>query len=80
MGLPYDETGFDETFHRWGLPEGGYVELPLFGPGTQRDWTGYALDQLTDPTWYVLPVAATNALWCSAASTSSTTATSSTRR
>ena len=28
----------------------------------QRDWTGYALDQLTDPTWYVLPVAATNAL------------------
>ena len=62
MGLPYDETGFDETFHRWGLPEGGYVELPLFGPGTQRDWTGYALDQLTDPTWYVLPVAATNAL------------------
>ena len=62
MGLPYDETGFDETFHRWGLPEGGYVELPLFGPGTQRDWTGYAFDQLTDPTWYVLPVAATNAL------------------
>jgi phospholipid-binding lipoprotein MlaA len=62
MGLPYDETGFDETFYRWGLPEGGYLELPLFGPGTQRDWTGYALDQLTDPTWYVLPVAATNAL------------------
>jgi phospholipid-binding lipoprotein MlaA len=62
MGLPYDETGFDETFYRWGLPEGGYVELPLFGPGTQRDWTGYALDQLTDPTWYVLPAAATTSL------------------
>ena len=40
MGLPYDETNFDETFYRWGLPEGGYVELPLVGPGTQRDWTG----------------------------------------
>ena len=36
MGLPYDETNFDETFYRWGLPEGGYWELPLLGPGTQR--------------------------------------------
>ena len=62
MGLPYDETNFDETFYRWGVPEGGYWELPLVGPGTQRDWTGYALDQLTDPTFYVLPVAAVNGL------------------
>jgi phospholipid-binding lipoprotein MlaA len=62
MGLPYRETNFDETFFRWGLPEGGYVELPLVGPGTQRDWTGYVLDQALDPTWYVLPVAASNAL------------------
>ncbi len=36
--------------------------MPLFGPGTQRDWTGYVLDQFLDPTWYVLPVAATNSL------------------
>lgn len=62
MGLPYDETNFDEVFYTWGIPEGGYLELPLFGPGTQRDWTGYALDQLLDPAWYVLPVGATNAL------------------
>ena len=62
MGLPYDETGFDEVFYRWGIPEGGYLELPVIGPGTQRDWTGYALDQLLDPTWYVLPVAASNSL------------------
>ena len=62
MGLPYDETNFDETFFRWGLPEGGYVELPLVGPGTQRDWTGYVLDQATDPTWYVLSGPASTAL------------------
>jgi phospholipid-binding lipoprotein MlaA len=62
MGLPYDETGFDETFYRWGLPEGGYLELPLVGPGTQRDWTGYVLDQALDPTWYVLPGVATTSL------------------
>ncbi len=62
MGLPYDETNFDETFYRWGLPEGGYLELPLIGPGTQRDWTGYVLDQFSDPMWYVLPVGAANTL------------------
>ena len=62
MGLPYDETNFDETFYTWGLPEGGYVELPLVGPGTQRDWTGYALDQVSDPTWYVLAAPASTAL------------------
>jgi phospholipid-binding lipoprotein MlaA len=62
MGLPYDETNFDETFFVWGLPEGGYLELPFIGPGTQRDWTGYVLDQALDPTWYVLPVAASNTL------------------
>jgi phospholipid-binding lipoprotein MlaA len=62
MGLVYDETNFDETFYRWGVPEGGYLELPFVGPGTQRDWTGYVLDQALDPTWYVLPVAATNTL------------------
>jgi phospholipid-binding lipoprotein MlaA len=44
------------------VPEGAYWELPLFGPGTQRDWTGWALDQALDPAWYVLPVAAGNAL------------------
>ena len=63
MGLPYDETNFDETFYRWGVPEGGYWELLLVGPGTQRDWTGYALDQLSDPMFYVLPVAAVNSLF-----------------
>lgn len=62
MGLPYHPTNFDETFYRMGLPEGGYVELPLGGPGTERDWTGYVLDQLVDPAWYVLPTGAGNAL------------------
>lgn len=62
MGLPYRETNFDETFYVWGLPEGGYLELPFLGPGTQRDWTGWALDQLLDPMYYVLPTAATNVL------------------
>ena len=63
IGLPYDETDFDEVFYRWGLPEGGYWELPLVGPGTQRDWTGYALDQALDPTYYLLPGVALTSLF-----------------
>lgn len=54
MGLPYRETGFDETFYKWGIPDGGYVELPFLPPGTQRDWTAWVLDQFADPTYYVL--------------------------
>ena len=38
-----------------GRARGRLLELPLVGPGTQRDWTGYVLDQVLDPTWYVLP-------------------------
>jgi phospholipid-binding lipoprotein MlaA len=61
-GLAYRETNFDETFYAWGVPEGGYLEVPVGGPGTQRDWTGWVLDQVLDPAWYALPVAAGNAL------------------
>ena len=62
MGLPYRETGFDETFYKWGIPDGGYVEMPVFGPGTQRDWTAWVLDQFADPTYYVLPRPVTDGL------------------
>jgi phospholipid-binding lipoprotein MlaA len=58
MGIEYRDTGVDETFHRWGVPEGGYLVLPFGGPGTQRDWTGWALDWATDPVqWVVAPAA-----------------------
>ena len=62
LGLPYRDTGFDETFYLWGIPDGGYVEVPVGGPGTERDWTAWALDLMVDPVYYVVPVAATNAL------------------
>lgn len=62
MGLPYRETGFDETFFTWGIPDGGYLEMPVMGPGTQRDWTGWVLDQFADPTYYILPGAAIDGL------------------
>ncbi len=53
MGLPYRETNVDETLHVWGVPEGAYLELPIGGPGTQRDWFGFAADFALDPATYV---------------------------
>lgn len=53
MGLRYRETNVDETLHVWGYPEGAYWELPLAGPGTQRDWLGWALDIVADPIFYL---------------------------
>lgn len=62
MGLPYRETGSDETMYVWGIPEGGYLEMPVFGPGTQRDWSGWVIDQFMDPTYYVLAGPVTDGL------------------
>lgn len=58
VGLEYDETNVDETLYTWGVPEGGYLELPLGGPGTFRDWSGWAMDIVLDPMVYVLPATA----------------------
>jgi phospholipid-binding lipoprotein MlaA len=55
MDLPYEDTGFNETFYKLGVPEGGYLEIPLGGPGTERDWTAWGLDLFVDPVNWVLP-------------------------
>lgn len=67
MDLPYRKTGFDEVFSVWGIPDGGYRELPFGGPGTDRDWTGWVLDTALDPTWFILPPAANEAVLGSSA-------------
>lgn len=62
MGLPYRETGVDETMHVWGVPTGDYLEIPIGGPGTERDWAGWGLDIVADPLFYLTGGAATWAL------------------
>jgi phospholipid-binding lipoprotein MlaA len=62
LGVDYRYTNVDETLFVWGLQEGGYLELPVGGPGTERDWIGWALDIAVDPMTYVLPTEAVNAL------------------
>jgi phospholipid-binding lipoprotein MlaA len=60
IGVPEVPTDFGETLHRWGVPEGAYVELPLLGPTTDRDMLGMAVDVFLNPLRFVLPTAEAN--------------------
>ena len=55
LGLPEDDTDFGETLHVWGAPEGAFVELPVFGPSTERDAVGQFVDYFTNPLDYIVP-------------------------
>lgn len=54
LGTPARETDFGETLHVWGVGEGAYMELPVFGPSTSRDTVGLFVDILIDPLDAVL--------------------------
>lgn len=49
FGLEANQVGFGDTLAKWGVREGAYVELPLFGPSTERDSVGQFVDVLTNP-------------------------------
>ena len=55
MGVPEKPTDFGETLSVWGVPEGDYIELPVFGPSTQRDALGKVVDLALDPARLLIP-------------------------
>jgi phospholipid-binding lipoprotein MlaA len=55
MGMPpARDADFGQTLHVWDVPQGGYVELPLLGPSTERDTVGTLVDFFTNPLDHVL--------------------------
>lgn len=55
LGMPEaTEADFGETLHVWGVPEGAYVERPIFGPSTERDLAGSIVDLFTNPLDYFI--------------------------
>ncbi|MDO8959045.1 MAG: VacJ family lipoprotein [Rhodocyclaceae bacterium] len=48
-GLEKHEEDFGQTFGRWGVGNGAYVVVPIFGPRTVRDTAGLVLDVAVDP-------------------------------
>lgn len=49
FGIPETDTDFGATLASWGFSEGAYIELPFFGPSTQRDAVGVFVDFFTNP-------------------------------
>src|SRR5271155_1781999 len=53
-GLPKQTGDFGQTLFVWGVPAGPFVERPYFGPSTQRDSIGGAVDTVGDPLGWVV--------------------------
>jgi phospholipid-binding lipoprotein MlaA len=62
-GLPKHDQDFGLTLGHWGIPSGPYLVLPLFGPSSFRDATGFGADQFFNPVNYLNNAAARNTLW-----------------
>ena len=72
IGLEEKEEDFGQTLATWGVGDGFYLVLPIFGPSNLRDSTGMILTYVTDPVnlyavnegeaWFVPLRVATNAV------------------
>ena len=49
MGLEEKDEDFGQTFATWGVGDGFYLVLPIFGPSNIRDAVGTALTYTLDP-------------------------------
>lgn len=54
LGLAGHQSDFGQTLALMGVPSGPYLILPVVGPTTARDGTGYLVDFLFRPTTYLL--------------------------
>tara|TARA_B100000575_G_scaffold18236_1_gene12657 strand:- start:2356 stop:3141 length:786 start_codon:yes stop_codon:yes gene_type:complete len=49
IGLEEKEEDFGQTLATWGVGDGFYIVLPLFGPSNIRDTTGMLMTMVSDP-------------------------------
>src|SRR5579883_2364173 len=47
--LPHHDSDFGQTLGVWGIPQGPFVELPVFGPSDVRDAVGTGISFVVDP-------------------------------
>jgi phospholipid-binding lipoprotein MlaA len=52
VGLNKHDEDFGQTLGYWGLGNGPYLVLPLFGPSSARDAFGLGTDTFLDPLYY----------------------------
>ena len=56
MGYTYHDEDFGQTLGYYGVGEGAYLVLPILGPSSLRDGTGFIVDSLLDPWTYLADV------------------------
>lgn len=61
-GIPKGNEDFGQTFGFWGIPQGPYLFIPVFGPTTVRDGSGWLIRGYADPIGYIDDVATRNVL------------------
>ncbi len=53
-GYTYEQEDFGQTLGVWGVGHGPYLVLPILGPSSTRDYSGYLVDSFADPLrWYL---------------------------
>jgi phospholipid-binding lipoprotein MlaA len=52
VGLTKHDEDFGQTLGYWGIGNGPYIVLPLFGPSSARDAFGFGTDTFLDPLYY----------------------------
>jgi len=62
-GIPKGDEDFGQTFGYWGIPQGPYLFIPLWGPSTVRDGTGSILRYWYTPTQLIPDVAVRNVIY-----------------
>ena len=62
-GIPKGNEDFGQTFGFWGIPQGPYLFIPVFGPTTVRDGTGWIIRAYATPIGYIPDVSTRNILW-----------------
>jgi len=54
MGIEKHNQDFGITFGKWGIEQGPYLFVPLFGPTTVRDGTGTVIRYFLGPVTYII--------------------------
>jgi phospholipid-binding lipoprotein MlaA len=62
-GIPKGDWDYGLAFGTWGFPQGPYLFVPLLGPTTVRDGTGWVARAYTGPLGYLSDVPARNVLY-----------------
>ena len=62
-GIPRGEEDFGQTLGHWGVPQGPFLFVPLFGPTTVRDGTGVLVRLYLYPIRFINDWAVRDVLW-----------------